>query len=152
MKLSAQEEYGLRCLLRIAASGGEPALTIPQISAAEGLSVPYVGKLMRLLRRGGFVESTRGQAGGYRLARRANQIAVGDVLDALGGRLVEEDFCERFSGNNAICARSVDCAMRALWTAVQGAVDDVLSATTLDDLTRPEQAMSDWLTELTVVS
>ena len=147
MKLSAQEEYGLRCLLRIAKAEPGPALTIPQIGAAEGLSVAYTGKLMRVLRQGGFVTSTRGQAGGYSLARPARQIAIGDVLDRLGGRLVEEDFCNQFAGNSPVCTRSIDCAMRSLWSALQGAVDQVLARTTLDDLTRDEQQMTAWLSE-----
>ena len=70
MKLTSQEEYGLRCLLRIARQGEGGALTIPEISEAEGISSYYVAKLMRILRRGGFVTSARGQAGGYTLSRR----------------------------------------------------------------------------------
>jgi Rrf2 family protein len=147
MKLSAQEEYGLRCLLRIANRDGGSALTIPEISAAEGLSAPYVGKLMRILRQGGFVRSTRGQAGGYALARPASLIGVGDVLGVLGGRMVEDDFCSQFAGQSEVCTRTIDCAMRSLWNAVQSAVDSVLVGTTLDDLTRDEQDMTTWLAD-----
>ena len=70
MKLSAQEEYGLRCLLRLAREGESSSLTIPEISLSEGISNHYVAKLMRILRRGGFVRSARGQAGGYTLVLR----------------------------------------------------------------------------------
>ena len=69
MKLSAQEEYGLRCLLYMARSGETKSHSIPEISRAEGLSVPNVAKLMRILRLGGLVASVRGQAGGYTLSR-----------------------------------------------------------------------------------
>ena len=51
MKISAQEEYGLRCLLRLASAEPE-SMTLPEISAMEGLSVPYVAKLMAALRDG----------------------------------------------------------------------------------------------------
>ena len=50
MKLSATEEYGLRCLLQLAKCGDGRSLTIPEISRAEGLSVPNAAKLMRVLR------------------------------------------------------------------------------------------------------
>ena len=65
MKLSAGEEYGLRCLLQIGRRQKETGdgLSIPEISQIEGLSIPNVAKLMRLLRMGGFVESVRGQSG-----------------------------------------------------------------------------------------
>jgi Rrf2 family protein len=134
MKLSAQEEYGLRCLLRVARTGKGESLTIPEIGRAEGLSVPYVAKLMRVLRQGNFVRSVRGQAGGYSLARPPEDIAVGEVLALLGGRLFEPDFCDQFSGLNKICTHSIDCSIRSLWRAMQGAVDSVLARLTLHDL------------------
>ena len=95
MKLSAQEEYGLRCLLQMASRGDGASLSIPEISRAEGLSVPNVAKLMRLLRIAGFVKSVRGQSGGYSLAKPSKTILVGDVLEALGGKLFGEKFCGR---------------------------------------------------------
>ena len=60
MKLSSQEEYGLRCLLRVGREGIEGSVTIPQLSRAEGITEPNVAKMMRVLRQGGFVQSTRG--------------------------------------------------------------------------------------------
>ncbi|MBL8219782.1 MAG: Rrf2 family transcriptional regulator, partial [Bryobacterales bacterium] len=80
MKLSAQEEYGLRCLIHMARLQDGESLSIPEISRAEGLSIPNVAKLMRLLRLGGIVTSVRGQAGGYTLAQPADQISVGSVM------------------------------------------------------------------------
>ena len=55
MKLSAQEEYGLRCLLRVASAGDGGSVTIPAIAEAEALSIAYVGKLMSVLRQSEFV-------------------------------------------------------------------------------------------------
>jgi Rrf2 family protein len=138
MKFSAQEEYGLRCLLQIARQGPQGSLTIPEIAAAEGLSVPYVAKLVRILRQGSFVKSTRGQGGGYALCSPADQIAVGDVLPVLGGRLFESDYCERHPGVVSMCTHNVDCSIRSLWEAVQQGVDQVLSRTTLQTLLASE--------------
>lgn len=134
MKFSAQEEYGLRCLIAIAARGEGASMTIPQISRDEGLSEPHVAKLLAALRKEGFINSARGHAGGYTLARPAEAINVGHVLEAIGGKLFEEDFCERHSGTNDICTHSVACGIKALWSTVQGAVDNVLRDVTLADL------------------
>jgi Rrf2 family protein len=142
MKLSAQEEYGLRCLLRVAGAGEGGSLTIPEIGRAEALSIAYVAKLMRILRQGKFVKSVRGQAGGYTLACRPENIPVGEVVAALGGRLFEPGFCDQFSGLKRMCTHSVDCSMRSLWRAVQGAVDSVLSGITLKDLLQKEAEMN----------
>jgi Rrf2 family protein len=146
MKLTSHEEYGFRCLVKLGSSGG--ALTIPEISEAEGISQAYVAKLMRILRKGGFVRSARGKVGGYSLARPAGEIVVGEVLAALGGKMFETDFCESHSGQAKICAHSTDCSIRTLWRRVQVALDDVLGHTTLQDLLRSEHQMSGFLTTL----
>jgi Rrf2 family protein len=146
MKLSAHEEYGLRCLLRIGLAGAEASVTIPEISQAEGLSPAYTAKLLRMLRRGGFIKSARGKAGGYTLARPAGRIVIGDVIDGLGGRLFEsKNFCHEHAGQTTICTRSVDCSVRSLWHAVQSVVDQVLNKTTLQDLLRSEGEMNSWV-------
>jgi Rrf2 family iron-sulfur cluster assembly transcriptional regulator len=146
MKLSAHEEYGLRCLLRIGLAGKDESLTIPEISQAEALSPAYTAKLLRILRRGGFITSARGKAGGYTLARPADRIVIGDVIDGLGGRLFEsKNFCSEHAGQIKVCTRSVDCSVRSLWHAVQSVVDEVLSRTTLQDLLRSEGEMNSWV-------
>ncbi|MGA2593825.1 MAG: Rrf2 family transcriptional regulator, partial [Bryobacteraceae bacterium] len=114
MKLSAHEEYGLRCLLRIGLAAKDESLTIPEISQAEALSPAYTAKLLRILRRGGFITSARGKTGGYALARPAGQIVIGDVIGVLGGRLFEsKNFCHEHAGQMQICTRSVDCSVRS---------------------------------------
>ena len=81
MKLTSQEEYGLRCLLRLAREG--ESLTIPKISQKEGISNFYVAKLMRILRRGGLVKSVRGPGGGYRLSRPSPEVRIADIIMAV---------------------------------------------------------------------
>ncbi len=148
MKLTSNEEYGLRCLVRIALAGPGGSLTIPEISQAEGFSSAYAAKLLRILRRAGFITSARGKAGGYTLARPAEQIGIAEVIAALGGRLFENDFCQEHSGQMKVCAHSVDCSVRSLWQTVQVAIDRVLSRTTLQDLLRNEQDMNSWVRKL----
>ncbi|MCL4782411.1 MAG: Rrf2 family transcriptional regulator [Bryobacterales bacterium] len=138
MKLSAQEEYGLRCLLRVAKAEKDDCQTIPQISAAEGLTTHHVAKLMRILRRGDFVKSTRGQAGGYTLSRPAEEITVLQVLNALGGPVFGTRFCERHTGTAAVCRNYKECTIRCLWKTIQNYLDDLLGQTTLHDLLENE--------------
>lgn len=133
MKFSTQEEYGLRCLLQIARAQGK-SLTIPEISEAEGLSEANVAKLLRILRMGGFIHSERGRDGGYTLSMEPEGIVLGNVLAALGGRIIEDDFCEKHSGVKRFCIHSVDCTVITVWENVQRAIDDVLFKTKLSDL------------------
>jgi Rrf2 family protein len=134
VKLSYQEEYGLRCLMRVATLADAGYLTINQISEDEGLSASYVAKLMRILRQNGFVRSVRGQVGGYALARPAGKVIVGEVLAALGGRLFDPRFCIEHSGLEVSCKKLRECSIRTLWRTLQVLVDQVLSKVTLADL------------------
>jgi DNA-binding IscR family transcriptional regulator len=84
--------------------------------------------------------------GGYTLSRPADKIVIGDVIGVLGGRLFEsKHFGHEHAGQIQVCTRSVDCSVRSLWHAVQSAVDDVLSKTTLQDLLRSEGEMNSWV-------
>ena len=87
MKITAQEEYGLRILIRIAGCRDREGMSIPQLSAAEGLSSHYVAKLTRILRMEGYINSTPGNKGGYVLAMPSDKIIINNVLKALGGAL-----------------------------------------------------------------
>lgn len=144
MKFSAQEEYGLRCLLRIGKFYKiDKSLTIPEISQFEGITTHNVAKLLRILRLGGFLESERGQVGGYTLAKPPEDIILSDVLSCLGGRLFEEEeFCGTHAGvENTICTHNIDCSVRSLWRVVQNQVDNVLKNTTLKDLLGSQQEL-----------
>ncbi|MBT8379380.1 MAG: Rrf2 family transcriptional regulator [Ignavibacteria bacterium] len=139
MKFSTQEEYGLRLLLRIAKSDSPNGLTIPEISELEGLSTANVGKILRTLRIAGFIESARGQTGGYKLKMDPNEILIGDILTSLGGKLYESNFCDTHAGVENICTNSIDCSIRSLWKTIQNMLDGVLSKFTLQDLLGNEE-------------
>jgi Rrf2 family protein len=148
MKVSAQEEYGLRCLLRIGSSKSLEGLTIPDISRTEGLSPANVAKLLRILRLGGFIESARGRSGGYKLARPADQIIIGKVLTVLGGKIYEETFCGSHAGAIDVCSHIIDCSTRSLWRSVQNAVNVVLGRITLKDMLGNEKVVTELVTTL----
>jgi Rrf2 family protein len=139
MKFSTQEEYGLRLLLRIGKDQSDNGMTIPELSELEGLSEANVAKILRILRLAGFVESSRGQTGGYKLTRAPKEILVGEVLAALGGKLYESSFCDLHAGVENICTNSIDCSIRSLWKTIQTMLDGLLSKITLQDLLGSEQ-------------
>ncbi|HEU4400606.1 MAG TPA: Rrf2 family transcriptional regulator [Candidatus Polarisedimenticolia bacterium] len=145
MKVSAQEEYGLRCLLQLARrqrSGDGSPLTLGEIAREEGLTVPHVAKLISRLRKAGLVRSVLGRTGGYTLARDASGVSVSEVLAALGGKLYDTDYCTKFSGDLAICTHMGDCSLRSLWGVLETLLDRVLKQTKLSELVRSEQGMT----------
>lgn len=148
MKISSQEEYGLRCLLRLAAAPEGQSLTIPEIAGAEGLSAPYVAKLLSVLRQAGLIESVRGRAGGYRLAGPPADIHLGVVMSALGEPLFEDPgFCQRHPGteSDGHCVHLGDCTLRALWHTLEQWMRQALDQITLADLLQSEVQLTERL-------
>jgi Rrf2 family transcriptional regulator, iron-sulfur cluster assembly transcription factor len=139
MKITAQEEYGLRILIRIAGCKDKQGMSIPQLSEAEGLTSHYVAKLARILRIAGLINSTPGYKGGYVLARPAETIVINKVIKALGGSLFDEEYCGTHAGALRLCTHSVDCSSRSLWQMIQFIVDQFLDKVTLHDLVNPEK-------------
>ena len=142
MKITAQEEYGLRILIRIGKCRDEQGMSIPRLSEAEGLSSHYVAKLTRVLRLGGIINSTPGYKGGYMLSRPAKEIKIKQVLKILGGVLFDQEFCGLHSGSLKLCTNSVDCSARSLWQMIQFTVDQLLDNITLHELVNSEKKSS----------
>lgn len=148
MKITAQEEIGLRILIRIAGCRDAEGLSIPQLSEAEGISDHYVAKITRILRMEGFINSRPGNKGGYVLARPANQININQVLKALGGALFDHEFCGTHAGGLNLCTNSVNCSARSLWKMVQFRVDELLDRVFLSDLVDTEKESGVKLTKM----
>ncbi len=146
MKITAQEEYGLRCLLRLASAEPE-SLTLPEISAAEGLSVPYVAKLMAALRDAGLITSVRGRSGGYRLAKSADEIGLGSLLLMLGEPLYDDPgYCDRHPGVlEDGCVHRGACSLKTLWQTLETWMRRNLDQITLADLIQNKGDLSDFL-------
>ena len=145
MKFSAQEEYGLRCMVAMARHDRATSMNISDLAKAEKLTMAYVGKLMRILRKGGLVESLHGPTGGYRLARPADKISTGEILSILGGRLYEPGICKKYPGDTPFCIHNSGCAIRSLWAGLDLIIGEVLSHTFLSDLVRNEKTLSQWI-------
>ncbi len=145
MRFSTPEEYGLRCILQLAREHPTGSLTLSEMAQRESLTPAYVGKLMRILRRAGLVESIRGQKGGYQLARSADQISVSEVVNAHGGGLYTDDFCDHHSGSSLSCVHLRDCSIRSVLAGVERLIQGVLAQCKLSDLVRTEEAMVQWV-------
>jgi Rrf2 family protein len=148
MKITAQEEYGLRCLLRLAQVELGQSLTIPEIASSEGISTPYVAKLLAVLRQAGIVESVRGRAGGYTLAHAPQDIRLGAVMMALGEPLFDEpSYCQRHAGTetDGHCVHVSGCTLRALWQTLEHWMRHTLDRISLADLLRSEDQITELL-------
>ena len=140
MKISAQEEYGLRCLVQLANLGDGESLTLPQIAAREGISTANAGKLMWLLNKAGFVHSTRGTKGGYILARPAEDIRLSEIIRVLDQDVLSKH-CESYTGVRESCVHNGDCGIRPVIVGLHEIVENALSRITLAQLVGSESSV-----------
>jgi len=138
MKISAQEEYGLRCLVQLARAEAEgESLTLAQVAEREGLSVANAGKLLWILNKAGIVQSQRGTKGGYSLARPASEIRLHEVIRILDADTVDS-FCKTHAGVLDVCVHTSDCGIRPVIVGLHEAVQKALAEITLAQLVGSE--------------
>ncbi len=143
MKISAQEEYGLRCLLQLARAKDGQVVTVREVAKREALSTAYVEKLLRLLAKAGLVHSLRGLKGGYMLNRPATQMTLGEVVRALGQVPSIEHICHVFTGSQDACVHFSNCGIRSVWSDVTNYIQRFLDQTTLASLLDDEYAVAE---------
>lgn len=138
MKVSAQEEYGLRCLLQLAYLKEGESLTLAQMAEREGISVANAGKLLWILSKAGLVQSLRGHRGGYLLARPASEILLSEIISVLDEDAVETH-CKSYTGVMDVCVHTGDCGIRPVIVGLHEVVQNALSQITLAQLIGTEK-------------
>ena len=140
MKLSTKGRYGLRALIDLALYGEEEAVSIQSISARQQISDSYLEQLVRKLKKAGLVTSVRGAQGGYRLAKPAGEISVGDVLRALEGS-IEAVSCG--VENNANCLGKDLCVARYVWEKVNKSIQETVDSIRISQLVEESRQMQE---------
>ena len=128
MRLSKQTEYGLRAVVQLARMGPRTFVQSRDLAQEEQLPAKFLEAILLTLRRGGFLESKVGREGGYRLARPAREIVVGDVVRRLEGRLSLRE------GRVPADMSPGEVAVGHLNQKLTEATDDVLDKLTLEHL------------------
>ena len=131
VKLSTKGRYGLRALIDLAQYGEKEAVSIQSISARQQISDSYLEQLVRKLKKAGLVTSLRGAQGGYRLAKPAEEISVGDVLRALEGS-IEAVSCQE--GENPSCVGKDLCVARYVWQKVNKSIQETVDSIMISQL------------------
>lgn len=142
MKISAQEEFGLRCLVQLAHLEGNESLTLVQLAEREGISQANAGKVMWLLNQAGFVQSTRGTKGGYQLSRAAEEIRLSEVIKVLDADEIS-NHCQHYAGVLDACVHTGDCGIRPVIIGLHEIISEALSNITLAQLVGEEAKVNE---------
>ena len=134
MKLSLRGEYALRAMLVLGLNYEKPVVRIQAISDQQNIPKRFLEQILNDLKSGGFVHSRRGVAGGYRLAKRPEQINLAAIVRHVEGALapvscVSERFYEKCS-----CPDESRCAIRSVMKEVRDAIVRILEGVTIAEL------------------
>ena len=128
MRTTAKADYAVRAAVELAAAGD--VVTADQIAQAQAIPLNFLENILGELRRAGIVQSRRGQAGGYLLARPADEIAIADVIRAVEGPLANV----RGLSPDELDYDGSATALRDVWVALRANVRAVLEQVTLADV------------------
>lgn len=129
MKLSTKGRYGARAALELAVRYGSGPVMVRQIAESQNISVRYLEHILNTLRASNIVISKRGAKGGYELARKPQQITLGEIIRSLEGPL---DIAPCTVGHD--CERLSKCIMVEIWGDVKTAIEKVIDSVTLTDM------------------
>src|SRR6267378_8571380 len=134
MKLSLRGEYALRALLVLGLNYDKPWMRIQTISNQQNIPKRFLEQILNDLKSASIVQSKRGVAGGYRLARSPEQITIASVVRHIEGALapvscVSERFYEKCS-----CPDESRCAIRSVMKEVREAVVKIMERTSVAEL------------------
>jgi Rrf2 family transcriptional regulator, cysteine metabolism repressor len=134
MKLSLRGEYALRAMITLGDHYSDQVVPIRIISERQKIPKRFLEQILNDLKSGGFVESKRGIAGGYRLARAPEELMIAEVIRYLGGGLEAAARSGRGGARSAAPMDAAQTAIRSMMREAANAMMKVLEQTTLADL------------------
>jgi Rrf2 family protein len=134
MRLTMRSDYGAHAVIELALHYGQGPVQCAEIAARQKIPEAYLDQLLSSLRRTGIVRSVRGPHGGHELARDPRELTLGDVVTALEGPVVPQEFVHAPDSDADGTDWWAACAVRNAWHAAAEASQRVLDSTTIQSL------------------
>ena len=131
MKISTKGRYALRIMIDLSQNGNDKAISIKEIANRQEVSAKYLELIVAMLNKAGYVISSRGKAGGYKLSKSPGEYTVGGILKLTEGNMAPVACLEN---GKCDCLRAEECVTLPLWRNLDRIVDDYLESVTLKDL------------------
>lgn len=128
MKISTKGRYALVVMIELAGKSNNEYIPLKDIAERQQISVKYLEKIVAMLNKAGFVQSNRGNNGGYKLVKEPKEYKVGDILRAAEGDLAPTG-CVTEN-----CVRKDKCKTFEFWQGLDKAIESYVDSTTLQDL------------------
>lgn len=131
MKISTKGRYAVRVMLDLALNSTGECIKVKDIAARQGISEKYLEQIIAALSLAGYVKSTRGAQGGYRLTKAPEEYTVGMVLRVTEGSLAPVACLDEGAD---VCERCDTCETLEVWRELAKAIDAVVDGVTIADL------------------
>lgn len=131
MKISTKGRYALRVMLDLAIHNTGEYIPLRDVSQRQNITVKYLEQIIPQLKKRGYLKSTRGNSGGYRLARDPREYVIGDILRTMEGSLAPVSCLEDQAD---LCEMSNICPTLNFWKGLDKAISDYVDSVTLQDL------------------
>lgn len=130
MKISTKGRYALRVMIDLSLNGNEKFITIKEIAERQEISNKYLEQIIAMLNKAGYLETARGNRGGYKLAKKPSEYRVGDIL-----RVTEGDLAPIYClSENGDCKRKENCKTISFWKGLDNVITEYVNSKTLEDL------------------
>lgn len=139
--VSQKCQYSIRAVFELARQFGRGPVKISEIAEAQAIPLRFLEVILNQLRQAGFVQSKRGSAGGYMLARHPDHIAVGEIVQFVEGPLVPVACLT--DKNTEKCSLQGNCVFIGMWERAAKAVSEVYGQTSLQDLVEEDMKMQE---------
>lgn len=131
MKISTKGRYALRMMIDLAQNQGDGYVSLKDIANRQEISKKYLEQIVAILNKPDFLRTNRGYQGGYRLAKKANEYTVGDILRLTEGGIAPVACLEN---SPIMCDRAEDCATLPVWKGLYKVISEYLDSITLQDI------------------
>lgn len=130
MKISTKGRYALRIMIDLAINNTGKYISLKEISQRQEISNKYLEQIIALLNKAGYLETARGNTGGYRLSKQPSEYKVGDILRATEGDLAPI-YCLTEDGE---CDKKSNCKTYSFWQGLDDVINEYVDSKTLEDL------------------
>lgn len=130
MKISTKGRYALRVMIDLATNNKGEFISLKDIAERQEISNKYLEQIIAKLNKAGYLETARGNNGGYKLAKSPKEYVVGDILRATEGEL-KPIYCLTEEGN---CNRKENCKTYSFWKGLDNVISEYIDGKTLEDL------------------
>lgn len=130
MKISTRGRYALRVMIDLAMQSNGKYISLKDIANRQEISNKYLEQIIALLNKAGYLETARGNTGGYKLSKKPNEYKIGDILRATEGDLAPT-YCLTEAGE---CNRQKKCRTYSFWKGLDNVINEYIDGKTLEDL------------------